>query len=209
VSSQSAPEDTTQSLSYNTDTASSILLTLECSDNICGCHLLHSLATTPSTNLSIPLAFGLPPSSPSSGEGRGTNQTIYTWFQNPLSLSERSPRSPCMTCALLRSTRGAMQRGNRTPSASLAVGNSPCTTSSARGAMHIKRYIAIQTNIPCISVNWSLLSKGLRGGKEQSDRVVSLLRRMIASEDAKNPLKARKQKGIQGYGLLYPPERRG
>ena len=146
---------------------------------------------------------------PSSGEGRGTNQTIYTWFQNPLSLSERSPRSPCMTCALLRSTRGAMQRGNRTPSASLAVGNSPCTTSSARGAMHIKRYIAIQTNIPCISVNWSLLSKGLRGGKEQSDRVVSLLRRMIASEDAKNPLKARKQKGIQGYGLLYPPERRG
>ena len=69
---------------------------------------------------------------------------------------------------------------------------------------------------PCVrpkstymSAEWSLLSKGLRGGKERSDREVSLLRRMIASEDAKNPLQARKQKGIQGYGLLYPPARRG
>ena len=43
-----------------------------------------------------------------------------------------------------------------------------------------------------ISFEWSLLSKGLRGGKERSDRVESLLRWMIASEDAKNPLKARK-----------------
>ena len=33
--------------------------------------------------------------------------------------------------------------------------------------------------------------------------MVSLLRRMIASEDAKNPLQARKQKGMQGYGLCY------
>ena len=31
----------------------------------------------------------------------------------------------------------------------------------------------------------------------------------VASEDAKNPLKAREQKGIQGYGLLYPPGRKG
>ncbi|MBU49850.1 MAG: hypothetical protein CL920_14280, partial [Deltaproteobacteria bacterium] len=54
-----------------------------------------------------------------------------------------------------------------------------------------------------------LLSKGLRGGMSRSDRVVSLLRRMIASEDAKNPQQARKQKGIQGYGLLYPPESEG
>ena len=47
MSSQSAPECTLQSLSYNTDTASSILLTLDCSDNICGCHLLHSLCNHP------------------------------------------------------------------------------------------------------------------------------------------------------------------
>ena len=39
----------------------------------------------------------------------------------------------------------------------------------------------------------SLLSKGLRGGKSRRLRVESLLRWMIASEDAKNPLKARKQ----------------
>ncbi len=32
---------------------------------------------------------------------------------------------------------------------------------------------------------------------------------MIASEDAKNPLQSREQKGIQGYGLLYPPESEG
>ena len=31
----------------NTDTASSILPTLDCSDNICGCHLLHSLCNRP------------------------------------------------------------------------------------------------------------------------------------------------------------------
>ena len=60
-----------------------------------------------------------------------------------------------------------------------------------------------------ISVEWSLLSKGLRGGKERSDRVESLLRWMIASEDAKNPLQVREQKGIQGYGLLYPPVSEG
>jgi len=44
-----------------------------------------------------------------------------------------------------------------------------------------------------ISVGCSLLSKGLRGGKSRRRRVESLLRRMIASEDAKNPLKVRKQ----------------
>jgi len=63
--------------------------------------------------------------------------------------------------------------------------------------------------IPCISVNWSLLSKGLRGGKSRSDREESLLRRMIASEDAKNPLKARKQKGIQGYGPAISARKKG
>ena len=36
-----------------------------------------------------------------------------------------------------------------------------------------------------------------------------MLRWMIASEDAKNPLQLREQKGMQGYGLLYPPGRRG
>ena len=43
-----------------------------------------------------------------------------------------------------------------------------------------------------ISDEWPLLSKGLRGGKERSDREESLLRWMIASEDAKNPLQSRK-----------------
>ena len=31
----------------NTDIASNILLTLDCSDNICGCHLLHALCNHP------------------------------------------------------------------------------------------------------------------------------------------------------------------
>ena len=102
-----------------------------------------------------------PPSSPSSGEGRGTNQTTctraeaYEHEKNPISPSERSSIFPYSS------------------------------TSLARGAVHIKRDIAIQTNIPCISDKWSLLSILSRGGMSRSDRVVSLLRRMIASEDAK------------------------
>jgi len=72
VSSQSAPECTLQSLSYNTDTASSILLTLDCSDNICGCHLLHSLCNHPFYKpLHPPSPSALPPSSPTFGEGKG------------------------------------------------------------------------------------------------------------------------------------------
>ena len=69
-----------------------------------------------------------PPSSPSSGEGRGTNQTTctraeaYEHEKNPISPSERSSIFPYSS------------------------------TSLARGAVHIKRDIAIQTNIPCISV---------------------------------------------------------
>ena len=31
----------------------------------------------------------------------------------------------------------------------------------------------------------------------------------VASEDAKNPLQVGEQKRIQGYGLLYPPEKWG
>jgi len=54
---------------------------------------------------------------------------------------------------------------------------------------------------PCIPTECPLLSKGLRGGKSRSDREESLLRWIIASEDAKNPLQVREQKGIQGYGL--------
>ena len=65
----------------------------------------------------------------------------------------------------------------------------------------------IYSEMSYISGKCPLLSKGLRGGMSRSDRVVSLLRWMIASEDAKNPLKTSKQKGIQGYGLLYPPTR--
>ena len=60
-----------------------------------------------------------------------------------------------------------------------------------------------------ISGKWSLLSKGLRGGKSRRLREVSLLRRMIASEDAKNPLQIRKQKGIQGYGLAISAYKEG
>ena len=72
MSSQSAPECTLQSLSYNTDTASSILLTLDCSDNICGCHLLHSLCNHPFYKpLHPPSPSALPPSSPTFGEGKG------------------------------------------------------------------------------------------------------------------------------------------
>ena len=101
----------------------------------------------------------------------------------------------------------------RTLSDGLRPANSPCMTyallQSTRGAIHIKPYITRQTKFSCISGKWSLLSKGLRGGKSRRLRVESLLRWMIASEDAKNPLKARKQKRIQGYGLLYPPERKG
>ena len=71
VSSQSAPEYTTQSLmairmsqatSFTCSTARTTYAVV-----ICFIHF----ATTPSTNLSIPQASGLPPSSPSSGEGRG------------------------------------------------------------------------------------------------------------------------------------------
>jgi len=47
VSSQSAPEHTVTIPQGNTDTASSILQTLDCSVNICGCHLLHSLCNHP------------------------------------------------------------------------------------------------------------------------------------------------------------------
>ena len=73
----------------------------------------------------------------------------------------------------------------------------------------INRDIAIQTKTSYLSVGLSLLSKGLRGGMSRSDRVESLLRWMIASEDAKNPLKAPKQKGIQGCRLRHTPGSEG
>ena len=40
---------------------------------------------------------------------------------------------------------------------------------------------------PYISVEWSLLSKGLRGGKSRRLRVESLLRRMLQSARSKRP----------------------
>ena len=49
----------------------------------------------------------------------------------------------------------------------------------------------VRTESSYISAGLSLLSKGLRGGKSRRLREESLLRWMIASEDAKNPLKAR------------------
>ena len=51
----------------------------------------------------------------------------------------------------------------------------------------IKRAIAIQTKISYISGKYSLLSKGLRGGKSRRLRVVSLLRHMLQSVRSKRP----------------------
>ena len=116
----------------------------------------------------------------------------------------------------------------RPPQSELRSSSSPCTTLLTRGAMRIKRDIAIQTknlrvyrmNLsrvgPCVrpqssymSVGLSLLSKGLRGGKSRSDRVESLLRRMIASEDAKNPLQARKQRSYPRIWLAISARKKG
>ena len=47
VSSQNAPEYTTVIPHEHTYVASDILQSLNCSDNICGCHLLHSLCNDP------------------------------------------------------------------------------------------------------------------------------------------------------------------
>ncbi|MBU53855.1 MAG: hypothetical protein CL920_34595 [Deltaproteobacteria bacterium] len=124
--------------------------------------------------------------------------------------------------------RGVLEKGNKNPLQFNCVGKGsdarPPQTGFARqlplydlrfasvdkgSDAYQTTYRDINEKSSCISGKLSLLSKGLRGGKERSDRVVSLLRWMIASEDAKNPLKARKQKGIQGYSLLYPPERKG
>ena len=88
--------------------------------------------------------------------------------KNPLSRALPAS-SPCMTYALLQST---------------------------RGAIHIKPYITRQTKFSCISGKWPLLSKGLRGGKSRRLRVESLLRWMIASEDAKNPLQLCEQRSL-------------
>ena len=48
-----------------------------------------------------------------------------------------------------------------------------CGDTSATSAGSVFKYP------PYISVEWSLLSKGLRGGMSRSDRVVSLLRHML------------------------------
>jgi len=53
----------------------------------------------------------------------------------------------------------------------------------------IKRAIAIQTKISYISGKYSLLSKGLRGGKSRRLRVVSLLRRMLQVKTQKTHCK--------------------
>ncbi|MBU47199.1 MAG: hypothetical protein CL920_00695 [Deltaproteobacteria bacterium] len=65
------------------------------------------------------------------------------------------------------------------------------------------------SEITYISACWSLLSKGLRGGKSRRLREVSLLRWMIASEDAKNPLKARKQLSTTRIWLAISAYRKG
>ena len=80
-------------------------------------------------------------------------------MQDPLSRALPAS-SPCETCALLWST---------------------------RGAMHIKPHIAMQAKSSCISVGLSLLSKGLRGGKSRRLRVESLLRHMLQSARSKRP----------------------
>ena len=65
-----------------------------------------------------------------------------------------------------------------------------CGDTSATSAGTAFKYLSY------ISGKCSLLSKGLRGGMSRSDRVESLLRRMIASEDAKNPLQVCKQSRV-------------
>ena len=72
----------------------------------------------------------------------------------------------------------------------LGASRSACDSITlARGAMHIKRYIVIYTEFSFIWGEWPLLSKGLRGGKERSDRVVSLLRHMLQSARSKSATK--------------------
>jgi len=118
------------------------------------------------------------------------------------------PVPPCMTSALLRSTRGAMQDpisptyGRPDPPAvQLRRQGERCISNDISRYKRKTRVYrmnvcrvgpCVRPQSSCISVGWSLLSKGLRGGMSRSDRVESLLRRMIASEDAKNPLQIRK-----------------
>jgi len=79
VSSQSAPECTVVIPDDHTYVASDILLTLDCSDNICGCHLLHSLCNHPLNKpLHPPEPSALPPSSPTFGRRKGEAYTVYT-----------------------------------------------------------------------------------------------------------------------------------
>ena len=73
-------------------------------------------ATTPSTNLSIPLSLRLfpLPLHPLEEEGGPIKRYIRDFRfcaceKNPLSPSERSSNSPCKTCPLLWSTRAAMK----------------------------------------------------------------------------------------------------
>ena len=107
-------------------------------------------ATTPSTNLSIPLSLpALSPSSPSSGRGKGSIQTTCTG----VGACEREKTSLSLPCGrqipLLFNFVGKGSDA-RPPQSDLRSSSSPCnSTSLARGAMHIKRDVAIQTHISC------------------------------------------------------------
>ncbi|MBK03931.1 MAG: hypothetical protein CL932_04115 [Deltaproteobacteria bacterium] len=67
----------------------------------------------------------------------------------------------------------------------------------------------ISSQNPYISVDLSLLSKGLRGGKERSDREESLLRRMLQVKTQKTHCKLESKRESKGMALPYPTGRRG
>ena len=87
MSSQSAPEYTATIPRGNTYVASDILQMLDCSGNICGCHLLHSLCNHPFDKpLHPPKPSALPPSSPSSGEWKGDQSNHIYVTLDPFSV---------------------------------------------------------------------------------------------------------------------------
>ena len=167
----------------NTDTASSILLTLDCSVNICGCHLLHSLCNDPFYKPLHPP--GLRPSPFLSILWRRKGD-----LSNHICVASEPPQSDLRSSSPTPAVQLRWQGKRCKPLSDGLRPPAPPVRLALRYGRQGERYIpnAIQAKSSYISANWPLLSKGLRGGKSRSDRVVSLLRRMIASEDAKNPL---------------------
>ena len=110
MSSQSAPEYTAVIPHGNTYVASDILLTLDCSGYICGCHLLHALCNHPFYKpLHPPEPSALPPSSPTFGEGKGEAlYRIHGGYSNAdpgavaLVLSQNAPEYTIQSLMIIR-----------------------------------------------------------------------------------------------------------